>query len=87
MIIMLLKDLVEARPSKTKMITPMQEFNTWWKIGMGKHKQGQNYLETWVEVREGHVGEPDVGEGGEGPGEAEVDDHADHPVAHAAHLL
>ena len=23
------KDLVEARPSKTKMITPMQEFNTW----------------------------------------------------------
>ena len=52
-----------------------------------KHKQGQNYLETWVEVRKGNVREPDVGEGGEGPGETEVDDHADHPVAHAANLL
>ena len=30
MIILMLLDLVEARPNKTKMITPMQEFNTWW---------------------------------------------------------
>ena len=56
-------------------------------MAWGNIQEGQNYLETWVEVREGNVREPDVGEGGEGPGETEVDHHADHPVAHAAHLL
>ena len=56
-------------------------------MAWGNIQEDQNYLETWVEVRKGNVREPDVGEGGEGPGEAEVDDHADHPVAHAAHLL
>ena len=30
MIILMLLDMVETRPSKTKMITPMQEFNSWW---------------------------------------------------------
>ena len=44
-------------------------------------------LKARIKVRQCHIGESDVGEGGEGPGEAEVDDDADHPVAHTAHLL
>ena len=80
--------LVEARPSRTKMMTPMQELSTWlpkekwWKI-FG----GATDLKAGVKVGQCQVGESDVGEGGEGPGEGEVDDDADHPVGHAAHLL
>ena len=86
--VLLMWHLVEARPSRTKMMTPMQELSTWlpkeerWKI-FG----GATDLKAGVKVGQCQVGESDVGEGGEGPGEGEVDDDADHPVGHAAHLL
>ena len=50
-------------------------------------KDQETDLKAWVEVRQCDIGESDVGEGGECPGEGEVDDHAHHPVADAAHLL
>ena len=39
--LLLVSDLVEARPSRTKMMTPMQEFSTWLAKNNGEYSEEQ----------------------------------------------